>query len=189
MMTDPEKEPPPTPAPVAVPQVSSPPPPLPPPLIPGPAAGAVAQPESVLQEYERRLLEMEERLLEEREKVLLANLKSQQEAATAAKVDASLGELRMKLSRDRLAAENEASSATEAGVHALEAALAGGATMSSLEIEAVTHLQPADIVRCAKDLERQGKIFVFGSLLSPKNLPKVYFRATPRLIEESRERK
>ncbi|MBI4676144.1 MAG: hypothetical protein HY748_01035 [Elusimicrobia bacterium] len=64
-------------------------------------------PAAVKEEYERKLAAMEKRLQEEREKVLLANLKSQSEAATAAKVEVAIKELQDKIRRDRRDQESE----------------------------------------------------------------------------------
>lgn len=58
-------------------------------------------------EMERKVLDLEKRLQEEREKVLLANLKSQEEATYAAKVETAIKDVQDKLRRDRRDAESE----------------------------------------------------------------------------------
>lgn len=60
-------------------------------------------------EMEQKLAVMEKRLQEEREKLLVANLKSQEEANTAARVEISIKELQDKLRRDRRDQEHEES--------------------------------------------------------------------------------
>ncbi|MBI5210302.1 MAG: hypothetical protein HY927_10060 [Elusimicrobia bacterium] len=68
---------------------------------------------------------MEKRLQEEREKVLLANLKTQQEAATAAKVEVAIKELQDKIRRDRRDQEqDELKHKLDARVQELESRLA-----------------------------------------------------------------
>lgn len=52
-------------------------------------------------EYDKKVAELERRLQEEREKLLVAQLRSQEEAANAAKVEIGLKELQDKLRRDR----------------------------------------------------------------------------------------
>ncbi|MDD5656489.1 MAG: hypothetical protein PHF00_04445 [Elusimicrobia bacterium] len=75
--------------------------------------------------YERKVGELEKRLADEHEKLLLASLKSQQEAATAARVEVSIRELQDKLRRDRREAESEENRrAQELKVQELEARLA-----------------------------------------------------------------
>jgi hypothetical protein len=58
-------------------------------------------------EYEKKIAELEKRLASEHEKLLVSNLQSQQEAATAARVEVSIKELQEKLRRDRRDAEVE----------------------------------------------------------------------------------
>jgi hypothetical protein len=74
---------------------------------PAPPAQRLPDPASVKDEYERKLAAMEKRLQEEREKVLMADLKSQQEAATSAKVEVAIKELQDKIRRDRRDQEHE----------------------------------------------------------------------------------
>ena len=58
-------------------------------------------------ELEKKLAEMEKRLLEEREKLLIANVKREEGAATAARVEVSIKELQDKLRRDRREQDQE----------------------------------------------------------------------------------
>lgn len=58
-------------------------------------------------QYEKKLSDLEKRLQEEREKLLIANLKSQEEQAAAARVEVSIKELQDKLRRERRDAEQE----------------------------------------------------------------------------------
>jgi len=82
-------------------------------------------PTSEQMEYEKKVGELEKRLANEHEQLLLANLKSQQEAATAARVEVSIKELQDKLRRDRREAETEESRrAQQLKVQELEARLA-----------------------------------------------------------------
>lgn len=60
-------------------------------------------------ELEKKLGDMEKRLQEEREKLLVANLKSQEEAAASARVEVSIKELQDKLRRERRDQEQEES--------------------------------------------------------------------------------
>ncbi len=71
------------------------PPPLPPSLLPAPE-----KPKD-----DQRIAALEKRLADEHEKLLVANLKSQQEAANAARVEMSIKELQEKLRRDHREAE------------------------------------------------------------------------------------
>jgi hypothetical protein len=96
-----------------------------------PAPPAAAEPErpsgptSDQIEYEKKVAELERRLANEHEQLLLANLKSQQEATTAARVEVSIKELQDKLRRDRRDAEAEESRrAQQLKVQELEARLA-----------------------------------------------------------------
>jgi hypothetical protein len=76
-------------------------------------------------EQDKKVAELEKRLAEEHEKLLLANLKNQQESATAARVEVSIRELQDKLRRDRRDAESEESRrGMELKVQELEARLA-----------------------------------------------------------------
>jgi hypothetical protein len=78
------------------------------PAAPAPAEPArPAGPTSEQVEYEKKVAELEKRLANEHEQLLLANLKSQQEAATSARVEISIKELQEKLRRDRREAETE----------------------------------------------------------------------------------
>ncbi|MBI4051364.1 MAG: hypothetical protein HY400_02545, partial [Elusimicrobia bacterium] len=100
----------------------------------GPAAAGPAVPQEDLRirdseekrkEMERKVLEMEKKLQEEREKVLLANLRSQEEAALSSKVEVSLKEIQEKLRRDRREQEmEEARARLEGRVKELEQKLA-----------------------------------------------------------------
>src|SRR5579883_1192787 len=58
---------------------------------------------------EKKLADLEKRLQEEREKLLISNVKAQEEAANAAKVEISIKELQDKLRRDRRDQEQEES--------------------------------------------------------------------------------
>ncbi len=58
---------------------------------------------------EKKLSELEKRLQEEREKILIANVKAQEEAANAARVESSIKDLQEKLRRDRRDQEQEES--------------------------------------------------------------------------------
>lgn len=80
---------------------------LPPFLGAAPGAGRPAEPSPEKLEYERKLAEIEKRLADEHEKLLLANLKSQEESATAARVEVSIKDLQEKLRRDRREQEHE----------------------------------------------------------------------------------
>ncbi|MBI5884032.1 MAG: hypothetical protein HZB91_13130 [Elusimicrobia bacterium] len=75
--------------------------------VPPVQAARAPDPGAVKEEYERKLAAMEKRLQDEREKVLMANLKSQQEAATSAKVEVAIKELQDKIRRDRRDQEHE----------------------------------------------------------------------------------
>ncbi|MBI5630978.1 MAG: hypothetical protein HY921_08850 [Elusimicrobia bacterium] len=79
--------------------------PLQPPAPPVPAP--LPPPVSEKEEYQKKLSDLEKRLQEEREKLLVANLKSQEEAVNAARVEVSLRELQEKLRRDRREQELE----------------------------------------------------------------------------------
>ncbi|MBI4376895.1 MAG: hypothetical protein HY549_10655 [Elusimicrobia bacterium] len=77
---------------------------------PAPAAPAPPKPDSFEEkqkEYEKKLAELEKSLQSEREKVLMANLKAQEEVATAARVEVSIKELQERLRRDRRDQEQE----------------------------------------------------------------------------------
>ena len=76
-------------------------PPLPPPAAP-PRAEVAGR-----DEYEKKLNDLEKRLQEEREKLLLAQLRSQEEQASSAKIEVGLKELQDKMRRDRRAQEAE----------------------------------------------------------------------------------
>ena len=78
-------------------------PPAPPPVEPDRPSG----PSTEQVEYEKKVAELEKRLATEHEQLLLANLKSQQEATTAARVEVSIKELQEKLRRDRREAAAE----------------------------------------------------------------------------------
>jgi chromosome segregation ATPase len=96
-------------------------PPAPPPAEPDRPAG----PSTEQVEYEKKVAELEKRLAVEHEQLLLANLKSQQEAATAARVEVSIKELQEKLRRDRReAAAEEDRRSQQMKVQELEARLA-----------------------------------------------------------------
>ncbi|MBI5239277.1 MAG: hypothetical protein HY926_02295 [Elusimicrobia bacterium] len=96
-------------------------PPAPPAIEPERPAG----PSTEQIEYEKKVAELEKRLAVEHEQLLLANLKSQQEAATAARVEVSIKELQEKLRRDRReAAAEEERRAGQMKVQELEARLA-----------------------------------------------------------------
>src|ERR1700674_6116749 len=108
-------------------------PPLPPfaPLPPLPQRGAAPEGERPRDahpggtDYDRKLAELEKRLQEEREKLLRANLKSQEEAAAAARVEVSLKELQDRLRRERRDQEQEESRLKlEAKLHEMEGRLA-----------------------------------------------------------------
>jgi hypothetical protein len=76
-------------------------------------------------ELENKVASLEKRLADEHEKLLLSNLKSQQEAATAARVEVSIRELQEKLRRDRREAEaDEKRRIQDLKVQELEARLA-----------------------------------------------------------------
>ncbi|OGR88648.1 MAG: hypothetical protein A3J74_05430 [Elusimicrobia bacterium RIFCSPHIGHO2_02_FULL_57_9] len=77
------------------------------PALAGPAAARPNEPSPEKLEYERKFAEIEKRLADEHEKLLLANLKSQEESATAARVEVSIKELQEKLRRDRREQEQE----------------------------------------------------------------------------------
>ncbi|MBI4055953.1 MAG: hypothetical protein HY399_00190 [Elusimicrobia bacterium] len=62
-------------------------------------------------DVERRMAEMEKKLQDEKEKVLLANLRSQEEALLSSKVEASLKDIQDKLRRERREQEIEESRA------------------------------------------------------------------------------
>ena len=121
------------------------PPPLPPSLLALPSV-------SGKNDAEKRIVELEKRLAEEHEKLLLADLKSQQEAANAARVEMSIRELQEKLRREHREAEaEEARRVLVAKVQDLEARLVqeretwGAALKNQMqggtqEHEAETHL-------------------------------------------------
>src|SRR5437899_3365586 len=83
-------------------------PPLPPsfPASREPRKGESTPPESGA-DLQRRLIELEKRLQEEKEKVLLANLRSQEEATYAVKVEGAIKDVQDKLRRDRRETELE----------------------------------------------------------------------------------
>src|SRR5581483_10533866 len=64
-------------------------------------------PQDTAADLQRRLVELERRLQEEKEKVLLSNLRSQEEAAYASKVESAIKDVQEKLRRDRRDAEQE----------------------------------------------------------------------------------
>jgi hypothetical protein len=68
-----------------------------------------SQAEKDKKELEKKLADMEKRLQEEREKLLVANLKSQEEAVASARVESSIKELQDKLRRERRDQEREES--------------------------------------------------------------------------------
>ncbi len=88
-------------------------PPAPPPLaargpgLPAIAGASPADPAALKEEYERKFEDMKRQLQEERERALRANLKSEQEAGTSARVEIALKELQDKVRRDRREAEQE----------------------------------------------------------------------------------
>ena len=97
-------------------------PPKPPPLPASFFRPLPPDPEKI--DAEKRIADLEKRLAEEHEKLLVANLKSQQEAANAARVEVSIRELQDKLRRDRRESEaEEARRALTAKVQELEARL------------------------------------------------------------------
>src|SRR5262249_23099792 len=58
-------------------------------------------------DLQQRLVELERRLQEEKEKVLLSNLRTQEEAVYASKVEGAIKDVQEKLRRDRRDAEQE----------------------------------------------------------------------------------
>jgi len=92
-------------------EAPAPPAPVPPapPQFPVPPAGKSKAGSGKDKEYEKKLIELERRLQEEREKVLLANLRTHQEAETAARVELSIKELQDRLRREQRDAEQEQS--------------------------------------------------------------------------------
>jgi hypothetical protein len=72
------------------------------------SAPPTAPPDEKVQ-LEKKLAELEKRLSEEREKLLIANVKREEEAHTAAKVEVSIKELQERLRRDRREQESEES--------------------------------------------------------------------------------
>jgi chromosome segregation ATPase len=71
--------------------------------------GQSAKADRVKDEYEKKLADLEKKLQEEREKLLVNQLKSREEEATAAKVEISLKELQDRMRRDRREQEAEES--------------------------------------------------------------------------------
>ena len=74
-----------------------------------PAAQPPAAPPDEKVQMEKKLAELEKRLSEEREKLLIATVKREEEAHTAAKVEVSIKELQERLRRDRREQESEES--------------------------------------------------------------------------------
>src|SRR5271170_5090360 len=75
-------------------------------------------------DLQQRLIELEKRLQEEKEKVLLSNLRSQEEATYASKVEGAIKDVQDKLRRDRREAELEENRLKlEAKIRELEARL------------------------------------------------------------------
>lgn len=96
---------------------------------PAPAAAEVdnsaAKTDRIKDEYEKKLADLEKKLQEEREKLLINQIKSREEEATAAKVEVSLKELQDRMRRDRREQESEESrSKLEKRAQDLEARLA-----------------------------------------------------------------
>lgn len=79
----------------------------PPAAPPGPGLGAPQAPAAAAQALEQKVAELEKRLQQEREKVLLAQVRSQEEATYAAKVETAIKDVQDKLRRDRRDAEQE----------------------------------------------------------------------------------